>query len=174
MRLDWLASSNPVSGLVELLFSSAPAIPPLLVRLHFHFRQTDLRRHAGTFATEPLLTALRRLVCGCAYRSRPPTRQRAADSLFDTWLLQRLFGRSIATVAELCFVIRSAHRLRALATSRTRIRHAIFQRRLASGTLPLAEAAWYAVVTTNSSRRCAGEFAVDSGVSAHCRRFLDL
>jgi len=87
-------------------------------------------------------------VLGCAYRSALPVFDVQRICLFDSWLSSVLLGRSVATVAELCFVTQWALLMREIALH-TQSRPA----RLASQTvLPLivvAEAcSWYAVLTT--------------------------
>jgi hypothetical protein len=69
--------------------------------------------------------------------------------LFDTWLSSVFVGRSVATVAELCFVLQWAivlHALAAIANSDT-------ARNAARTIVPLIVLAeccsWYAVITTN-------------------------
>jgi hypothetical protein len=121
----------------------------LLVRLHFHFRQTGLRRRAGAFTTEPLLLLCAAYVDGCAFRSVLPRADVQRICLFDTWLSSVFVGRSVATVAELCFIIQWAIVLRALA----QVANADTARNISKAIVPvvaLAEAcSWYAVITTN-------------------------
>ena len=69
--------------------------------------------------------------------------------LFDTWLSSVFVGRSVATVAELCFVLQWAIVLRLLAN----IANADTARNVAKTIVPLIVLAeccsWYAVITTN-------------------------
>jgi hypothetical protein len=69
--------------------------------------------------------------------------------LFDTWLSSVLLGRSIATVAEICFVAQWAIVLRSLAESAD----SRLARKIANGIVPLIVIAegcsWYAVITTS-------------------------
>lgn len=89
-------------------------------------------------------------VLGCAFRSVLPVYDIPRLGLFDTWLSSVIVGRSVATVAELCFAGQWALILHA--TARTTHSNAV---KLASGLLvPLiacAEAcSWYAVLTTSN------------------------
>lgn len=69
--------------------------------------------------------------------------------LFDTWLSSVLVGRSVATVAELCFAIQWAIVLRELA----KITHSDTAKNISKLVVPLIASAeccsWYAVVSTN-------------------------
>jgi hypothetical protein len=88
-------------------------------------------------------------VFGCAFRSLLPRADVQRICLFDTWLSSVLVGRSVATVAEVCFACQWALLLRQLGgvvgdTTTQSIAWAI---------VPLIVAAqccsWYAVLTTN-------------------------
>src|SRR5262249_13652773 len=69
--------------------------------------------------------------------------------LFDTWLSSVVVGRSVATIAEICFAIQWAVVVRALAKTT----HADAGRNMANAIVPLILLAeccsWYAVITTN-------------------------
>ena len=89
-------------------------------------------------------------VLGCAYRSALPVFDVQRICLFDSWLSSVMVGRSVATVAELCFVTQWALLMR-------EISHATQSRpgRLASlAVLPLIAIAetcsWYSVLTTSN------------------------
>ena len=59
---------------------------------------------------------------GCAFRSIFPRADVQRICLFDTWLSSVLIGRSVATIAELCFAIQWAivlHELGQIAHSDT-------------------------------------------------------
>jgi len=55
-------------------------------------------------------------VFGCAFRSFLPRADVQRICLFDTWLSSVLIGRSVATVAEVCFVVQWAIILHQLGT----------------------------------------------------------
>ena len=149
MRLDWLAWSNPVAIWWSFLILVSVGNIALLLRLHFRFRRTSLRKRASALATEPLLLLGAAYVIGCAFRSILPRADVQRICLFDTWLSSVFVGRSVATVAELCFIIQWAIVLRALAQAA----NADTARNIAKtivAVVALAEAcSWYAVITTN-------------------------
>jgi hypothetical protein len=149
MRLDWLAWSNPVAIWWSFLIVVSVGNIALLLRLHFRFRHTSLRGRDGALANEPLLLLGAAYVIGCAFRSVLPRADVQRICLFDTWLSSVFIGRSVATIAELCFIIQWAIVLRALAQAT----NAETARNIAKAIVPvvaLAEAcSWYAVITTN-------------------------
>jgi len=89
-------------------------------------------------------------VLGCAYRSVLPVYDVGRLCMFDSWLSSVIVGRSVATVAELCFVAQWSLLMREvshLASNRAA--------RFAAGlVLPLIMAAelcsWHAVLTTSN------------------------
>ena len=149
MQLDWLTWSNPLAVWWGLLILASFGNIALLLGLHFRFRKTSLCRRAGALAVEPLLLLSAAYVIGCAFRSVLPRADVQRICLFDTWLSSVLVGRSIATIAELCFIIQWAIVLRALAE----VANAETARNISRAIVPviaLAEAcSWYAVITTN-------------------------
>ena len=89
-------------------------------------------------------------VFGCAFRSVLPRADVQRICLFDTWLSSVFVGRSVATIAEICFVVQWAIVLRYLA-SLTQIGHgAATSRTPIVPLILLAECcSWYAVITTS-------------------------
>jgi len=98
---------------------------------------------------EPLLLLCAAYVIACAFRSILPRADVQRICLFDTWLSSVFVGRSVATVAEMAFIIQWAIVLRALALA-TRADSA---GNIAKAIVPVVAAAeacsWYAVITTN-------------------------
>jgi hypothetical protein len=88
-------------------------------------------------------------VFGCAFRSFLPRADVQRICLFDTWLSSVLVGRSVATVAEICFAIQWAivlHQLGTLTGAETTLNAA----RIVTPLILIAECfSWYAVLTTN-------------------------
>src|ERR1700749_1122360 len=88
-------------------------------------------------------------VFGCAFRSLLPRADVQRICLFDTWLSSVMVGRSVATVAELCFAAQWALILNKLGTmtgAETTVNVALMIVPL----LVVAEClSWYAVLTTN-------------------------
>ena len=88
-------------------------------------------------------------VFGCAFRSFLPRADVQRICLFDTWLSSVVVGRSVATVAEICFVAQWAiilHQLGAMTGSDTTLNAAW----LIVPLILIAECfSWYAVLTTH-------------------------
>jgi hypothetical protein len=89
-------------------------------------------------------------VFGCAFRSVLPRADVQRICLFDTWLSSIVMGRSVATVAEVCFAAQWAillHQMGGTAGVETPVN-------IAWAVVPLIVAAqccsWYGVLTTNS------------------------
>src|SRR5262249_12983520 len=87
-------------------------------------------------------------VLGCGFRAILPRADVQRLGLYDSWLSSVLIGRSVATVAELCFVLQWAlllHRLSTSAKSRVGMVNAWLMVLL----IVVAElCSWYAVLTT--------------------------
>jgi hypothetical protein len=149
MRLDWLDLSNPVAIWWSFLVLVSAGNVVVLLWLVARFRTTSGGRRVGASAIEPLLPLSAAYVLGCAFRSVLPRADVQRICLFDTWLSSVFVGRSVATVAEICFVIQWAIVLRALADDAK----AETARNISRTIVPLvllAEAcSWYAVITTN-------------------------
>ena len=149
MRLDWLTWSNPVAVWWSLLVLVSAANIALLLGLRSRFRGARIERRVRAFAIEPLLLLSAAYVFGCAFRSVLPRADVQRICLFDTWLSSVLVGRSVATVAEICFAVQWAIVLRELAKAA----NSDTARNVANAIVPVivvAEAcSWYAVITTN-------------------------
>ncbi len=89
-------------------------------------------------------------VLGCAFRSVLPVYDVPRLCLFDTWLSSVVVGRSIATIAELCFVAQWALMLR----ETSRATESRLGRVAAAALVPLIVVAesfsWYSVLTTSN------------------------
>jgi hypothetical protein len=107
----------------------------------------------GSLGTVPGVEAMLLLcagyVFGCAFRSLLPRADVQRICLFDTWLSSVMVGRSVATVAELCFAAQWALMLHQLGT----MTGAGTTLNVAWVIVPLILIAecysWYAVLTTN-------------------------
>ena len=145
MHFDWLTWSNPVAIWWGFLLAVAGGNILLwsALRRHFHGRTCD------AFRVELMVLLCGAYVFGCAFRSILPRADVQRIVLFDTWLSSVLVGRTVATVAEVCFVIQWAIVLRLLAN------HARSDtgRNIALVIVPLIVVAeicsWYAVITTS-------------------------
>jgi hypothetical protein len=148
MSIAWLDWSNPVAiWWVFLLAVSAVNIAALLrLRARYHGSRGD--RPAATLI-EPLLLLCAVYVLGCAFRSVLPRADVQRICLFDTWLSSVMVGRSVATVAELCFAAQWAIVLYTLG----RVANSDTAKNIAKAVVPIIVIAeifsWSAVITTN-------------------------
>lgn len=112
-------------------------------------KRTRAESPAALFAARRLQLVLSgAYVFGCAFRSFLPVYDIPRMCLVDTWLSSVLVGRSVATVAELCFAAQWA----ALLHERARATGLEAVRRMSLAIVPLITIAeicsWYAVLTT--------------------------
>jgi hypothetical protein len=149
MNLGWLAWSNPVAVWWGFLSFVGAGNIAVLLRLHHHYRKASTDRRNRDIAFEPLLFLSTTYVLGCAFRSVLPRADVQRICLFDTWLSSVFVGRSVATLAEICFILQWAIVLRELA----RVSGVESVRNLATAIVPLIVVAeccsWYAVITTD-------------------------
>src|SRR6266480_1824495 len=142
MRVDWLSWSNPVSVWWGFLLVVSSINVFFWLRLHRYLRRITLRFELLVFLSAAY-------VFGCAFRAILPRADVQRICLFDTWLSSVFLGRSVATVAEICFVMQWALVLRHLAGTA----ESITTRNIANAIVPmivLAECcSWYAVITTS-------------------------
>lgn len=115
-----------------------------------------LKRRGGSLPSD--IYASRRLqlalstayVLGCAYRSVLPVYDVQRLCLVDSWMSSVMVGRSVATIAELCFVAQWALLLHEL----SRATGSKFGRSTASAIVPLIAVAevfsWYSILTTSN------------------------
>jgi hypothetical protein len=146
--MGWLSWSNPVAIWWVFLISVSTVNIALLLALHLRFRKSADAR-AGAFSIEPLLLLSTAYVIVCAFRSVLPRADVQRICLFDTWLLSILVGRSVATVAELCFAVQWAIVLDEIG----RLADSDTAKNASRSIVPLIVLAeccsWYAVITTN-------------------------
>jgi hypothetical protein len=89
-------------------------------------------------------------VLGCAYRSVFPVYDVQRQVMFDSWLSSVIVGRSVATVAELCFVAQWALLLGGIAKAYGSA-GALNLSRLVVPMIVVAETfSWYSVLTTSN------------------------
>src|SRR5262245_61944035 len=150
MSFEWLTWSNPVAVWWGFLVTVSAANIALLLLLHRGVRGRALIQQPDFWRIEALLLLLcAAYVFGCAFRSVLPRADVQRICLFDTWLSSVLIGRSVATIAEVCFAAQWAIVLRHLAA----LSKADTARNISHLILPLIVVAeccsWYAVITTN-------------------------
>jgi hypothetical protein len=111
-----LAWSNPLSwwwGLLTLVSGVNIAVWFLLYR---EFREQPAGSLGGTSSVELMLLLCAAYVFGCAFRACLPRADVQRICLFDTWLSSVVVGRSVATIAEICFAAQWAIILHKLGT----------------------------------------------------------
>jgi len=149
MHFDWFDWSNPVALWWTFLVTVSALNIGLLLGLRAVYRANPFGAANAIFAAEPLTLLSAVYVFGCAFRSLLPRADVERICLFNTWLSSVLVGRSVATVAELCFAIQWAIILRELG----RITHSDTAKNIATLIVPLIAVAevwsWYAVISTN-------------------------
>ncbi len=162
-RPNSLVWSNPVAWWWGLLTSISGANIAAWFVLYDQFHEpirspvsisgfTLLLREAvspGPSGTELMLLLCAAYVFGCAFRSLLPRADVQRICLFDTWLSSVVVGRTVATVAEVCFAAQWAillHQLGQMTGSGTTLNAAWV-------VVPLILVAecfsWYAVLTTH-------------------------
>jgi hypothetical protein len=149
MSLGWVSWSNPVAVWWSFLLAVSALNIALLLVLHGSYRSDLFGGRSRGLAVEPLALLCAVYVLGCAFRSILPRADVQRICLFDTWLSSILVGRSVATVAELCFAVQWAIVLRELA----QIAHSDTAKNISKMIVPLIVLAeccsWYAVISTN-------------------------
>ena len=139
----WRARSNPLTWWWAML----TLVSAVNIALWFMLYRELHAQPAGSMQLMLLLCAA--YVFGCAFRSVLPRADVQRICLFDTWLSSVLVGRSVATIAEVCFVAQWAiilHQLGTLTGSDAVLNVALIIVPL----ILIAECfSWYAVLTTN-------------------------
>lgn len=103
MRLLWRVRSNPLARWWVLLTLVSSTNVALWFLLYREFGQQPVAGLGGASDIRLMLLLCAGYVFGCAFRSVLPRADVQRICLFDTWLSSVLVGRSVATVAELCF-----------------------------------------------------------------------
>src|SRR5262244_3997063 len=139
----WRARQNPLAWWWAML----TLVSGVNIALWFQLYRELHTQPVGSMRLMLLLCAA--YVFGCAFRSVLPRADVQRICLFDTWLSSVFVGRSVATVAEICFVVQWVIILRHLAD----MVRSDTVRNVSLMIVPLILLAegcsWYAVVTTN-------------------------
>src|SRR3984885_3356738 len=157
MSLEWrtrstslstsLAWSNPLAWWWSLLTLVSGANIAVCFLLYRQLQPTG--GFGSASGIEAMLLLCAGYVFGCAFRSLLPRADVQRICLFDTWLSSVMVGRSVATVAEMCFAAQWALMLHQVGT----ITGADTTLNVAWVIVPLILIAegfsWYAVLTTN-------------------------
>src|SRR5882762_8994760 len=149
MTLDWLSWSNPVAIWWSFLIAVSSANILLWLILHRRLRNTAIAPSRRILGLELMVLLCAAYVFGCAFRSLLPRADVQRICLFDTWLSSVVVGRSVATIAEVCFAMQWAIVLRQLG----RLTQSDTVQRIAHLVVPFIMTAeicsWYAVITTS-------------------------
>jgi hypothetical protein len=160
MSLEWraarssslsssLAWSNPLAWWWSLLTLVSGANIAVWFLLYRQLHQQPTGSPGSTSGIELMLVLCAAYVFGCAFRSLLPRADVQRICLFDTWLSSVVVGRSVATVAEVCFAAQWAiilHQLGTMTGADTTLNAAWVIVPL----ILIAECfSWYGVLTTN-------------------------
>src|ERR1700721_3127038 len=122
MSLQWparsrsLAWSNPLAWWWSLLTMVSAANIAVWFWLYRQLHEQPAGGPGGASGIEVMLLLCAAYVFGCAFRSFLPRADIQRICLFDTWLSSIAVGRSVATVAEICFAAQWAMMLHRLGT----------------------------------------------------------
>jgi hypothetical protein len=149
VRSKSLAWSNPLAwwwSVLTLVSVANIAVWFVLVR---QLNDQPVAHLGGASGIGLMLLLSAGYVFGCAFRSLLPRADVQRICLFDTWLSSVVVGRSVATVAEICFAAQWAiilHQLGSLTGAQTTLNVAW----LIVPLIVIAECfSWYAVLTTH-------------------------
>ena len=145
--MSWLVWSNPVAVWWSFLVAVSAVNIALWLLLYRYFRTAN--RQSDLIRMELVVVLCAAYVFGCAFRSVLPRADIQRICLFDMWLSSVFVGRSVATVAELCFAAQWAIILRLFA----KFTKSDTVHNISSAVVPLIVLAegcsWYAVITTD-------------------------
>jgi hypothetical protein len=155
MGVEWrerpasLAWSNPLAWWWGLLTVVSGVNISVWLLLYRRLDEQPTGGLGGMSGTKLMLLLSAAYVFGCAFRSFLPRADVQRICLFDTWLSSIAVGRTVATVAEICFAVQWAmtlHHLGTMTGSDTSLNAAL-------AIVPLILVAqgfsWYAVLTTD-------------------------
>ena len=155
MSLEWrarsssLAWSNPLAWWWALLTVVSGANIAVWFLLYRQLQEQPTGGLGSTSGIGLMLLLCAAYVFGCAFRSFLPRADVQRICLFDTWLSSVVVGRSVATVAEICFAAQWAiilHQLGTMTGADTTLNAAWVIVPL----ILIAECfSWYAVLTTH-------------------------
>ena len=149
LRSDSLAWSNPLAWWWSLLTLVSGANIAVWFLLYHQLHEQPTGSLGSTSGIELMLLLCAAYVFGCAFRSFLPRADVQRICLFDTWLSSVVVGRSVATVAEICFAAQWAIILYQLGTM-TGADTTVNAAWVIVPLILIAECfSWYAVLTTN-------------------------
>lgn len=149
MRLLWQTRSNPLAWWWAFLTLASSANIALWFLLYWEFHGQAVKTANSAPGMQLMVFLSAAYVFGCAFRSVLPRADVQRICLFDTWLSSVVVGRSVATVAEMCFAMQWAITLYKLANIAA-VGTTLY---VAWAVVPLILVAqccsWYGVLTTN-------------------------
>lgn len=149
--LDWLSWSNPVAlWWIFLVGASLVNIGFWIWTRVYAFRHHSILNLGSFWADRQNIIWFSGLyVFGCAFRSFLPRADVQRIVLFDTWLSSVFVGRTVATIAELAFVIQWLIVLR-FVSAQTNCKTGTFISYWIFPLIFIAECfSWYSVITTH-------------------------
>ena len=155
MSLEWrarpisLAWSNPLAWWWSLLTLVSGVNIAVWFVMYRRLHEQTSGDFGSTSGVELMLLLCAAYVFGCSFRSFLPRADVQRICLFDTWLSSVVVGRSVATVAEICFAAQWAMILHQLGTM-TGADTALNAAWVILPLILIAECfSWHAVLTTN-------------------------
>ncbi len=155
MSLEWrarstsLAWSNPLAWWWGVLTLVSGVNIAVWFVLYHQLHEQPTGRLDSTSSIQLMLLLCAAYVFGCAFRSFLPRADVQRICLFDTWLSSVVVGRSVATVAEICFAAQWAIMLYQLGTM-TGADTTLNAAWVIVPLILIAECfSWYAVLTTH-------------------------
>ena len=155
MSMEWRAQStslpwsNPLAWWWSLLTLVSGVNIAVWFVLYHRLHEQPAGGFGSTSGIEIMLLLCAGYVFGCAFRSLLPRADVQRICLFDTWLSSVMVGRSVATVAEMCFAAQWAmilHQVGTMTGADTTVNAAWVIVPL----ILIAECfSWYAVLTKN-------------------------
>jgi hypothetical protein len=148
-RSNSLVWSNPLSWWWGMLTLVSAVNIAAWFWLYHRLHEQPTGSLGSTSGTELMLLLCAAYVFGCAFRSFLPRADVQRICLFDTWLSSVVVGRSVATVAEVCFAVQWAMILHQLGTM-TGADTTLSAAWVIVPLIVIAECfSWHAVLTTN-------------------------
>lgn len=150
-NFNWINFSNPVA--IWWIFLCGASIVNITgwtwTRFHLYKSASFKKFNFTQFRVENLIWFSGIYVFGCAYRSVFTKADVQRICLFDTWLSSVFLGRSVATIAEVAFIIQWAIVIRYLSRE-TNSQIAKVISYIIVPVIIIAEVfSWFAVITTN-------------------------
>ena len=103
MNLVWQGRSNPLAWWWGFLTLVSGANIAAWFMLYREFQNSAPASASGPADTQSMLVLCAAYVFGCAFRSVLPRADVQRICLFNTWLSSVMIGRTVATIAEVCF-----------------------------------------------------------------------